>query len=179
MTSVRLWENSNVEQDHHVACDRGSTQLRAFHDCRLAGPGGLQREVLRRFSERPERLCGRRGHDVCSNFKGRLPGQCLEARRSRCMRCDANPFRTRFADGDQTSILIQFGGSRWSASAIVTWLLKTYRTSMAVTSSSKTHICQIPVTGAGVGLKPEHAEDILMGPRRVDFFEIHAENYMG
>lgn len=50
---------------------------------------------------------------------------------------------------------------------------------MAVTSSSKTHICQIPVTGAGVGLKPEHAEDILMGPRRVDFFEIHAENYMG
>ncbi len=32
---------------------------------------------------------------------------------------------------------------------------------------------------AGVGLKPEHAEDIFAGPRRVDFFEIHAENYMG
>lgn len=32
---------------------------------------------------------------------------------------------------------------------------------------------------AGAGLKPEHGEDILAGPRRVDFFEIHAENYMG
>ena len=32
---------------------------------------------------------------------------------------------------------------------------------------------------AGVGLKPEHADDIFAGPRRVDFFEIHAENYMG
>lgn len=32
---------------------------------------------------------------------------------------------------------------------------------------------------AGAGLKPEHGEDIFGGPRRVDFFEIHAENYMG
>ena len=32
---------------------------------------------------------------------------------------------------------------------------------------------------AGAGLKPEHAGDILAGPHRVDFFEIHAENYMG
>ncbi len=32
---------------------------------------------------------------------------------------------------------------------------------------------------AGAGLKPEHAEDIVAGPRRVDFFEVHAENYMG
>ena len=32
---------------------------------------------------------------------------------------------------------------------------------------------------AGAGLKPEHGDDILAGPRRVDFFEIHAENYMG
>lgn len=31
----------------------------------------------------------------------------------------------------------------------------------------------------GVGLKPAHADDILAGPRRVDFFEVHAENYMG
>jgi uncharacterized protein (UPF0276 family) len=37
----------------------------------------------------------------------------------------------------------------------------------------------MPVLAAGAGLKPEHAEDILAGPRRVDFFEIHAENYMG
>jgi len=34
-------------------------------------------------------------------------------------------------------------------------------------------------SSAGVGLKPEHADDIFAGPRRVDFFEIHAENYMG
>jgi uncharacterized protein (UPF0276 family) len=32
---------------------------------------------------------------------------------------------------------------------------------------------------AGAGLKPEHADDIFAGTRRVDFFEIHAENYMG
>jgi uncharacterized protein (UPF0276 family) len=32
---------------------------------------------------------------------------------------------------------------------------------------------------AGAGLKPEHADDIFDQPRRVDFFEIHAENYMG
>ena len=32
---------------------------------------------------------------------------------------------------------------------------------------------------AGAGLKPEHGEDILAGPRCADFFEIHAENYMG
>jgi uncharacterized protein (UPF0276 family) len=32
---------------------------------------------------------------------------------------------------------------------------------------------------AGTGLKPEHARDIFESPRAVDFFEIHAENYMG
>jgi uncharacterized protein (UPF0276 family) len=32
---------------------------------------------------------------------------------------------------------------------------------------------------AGVGLKPEHADVIFAGPRCVDFFEVHAENYMG
>jgi len=31
----------------------------------------------------------------------------------------------------------------------------------------------------GAGLKPEHADDVLAGARRADFFEIHAENYMG
>jgi uncharacterized protein (UPF0276 family) len=31
----------------------------------------------------------------------------------------------------------------------------------------------------GVGLKPEHADAIFDGPRRVEFFEVHAENYMG
>ncbi len=32
---------------------------------------------------------------------------------------------------------------------------------------------------AGTGLKPEHAEAIFGHTRQVDFFEIHAENYMG
>lgn len=32
---------------------------------------------------------------------------------------------------------------------------------------------------AGAGLKPEHAQDIFANARRVEFFEIHAENYMG
>jgi uncharacterized protein len=33
--------------------------------------------------------------------------------------------------------------------------------------------------GVGVGLKHEHAQDILEGKAAVDFFEVHAENYMG
>ena len=33
--------------------------------------------------------------------------------------------------------------------------------------------------GAGVGLKHEHARNILEGKGGVDFFEVHAENYMG
>jgi uncharacterized protein (UPF0276 family) len=37
----------------------------------------------------------------------------------------------------------------------------------------------IAPVAAGAGLKHEHAEEILGGARRVDFFEIHAENYMG
>jgi uncharacterized protein len=37
----------------------------------------------------------------------------------------------------------------------------------------------LPTPCAGAGLKPEHAGDIFEQPRRVDFFEIHAENYMG
>jgi uncharacterized protein (UPF0276 family) len=37
----------------------------------------------------------------------------------------------------------------------------------------------MPDVAAGAGLKPEHAEDIFTGPRRADFFEVHAENYMG
>jgi uncharacterized protein len=38
---------------------------------------------------------------------------------------------------------------------------------------------RIPRLAIGAGLKPEHAEDIFAGARRVGFFEIHAENYMG
>jgi uncharacterized protein (UPF0276 family) len=37
----------------------------------------------------------------------------------------------------------------------------------------------MPSLATGAGLKPEHAEDIFAGARRVGFFEIHAENYMG
>lgn len=37
----------------------------------------------------------------------------------------------------------------------------------------------LPGLGAGAGLKHEHAADIFKGAGQVDFFEIHAENYMG
>jgi uncharacterized protein (UPF0276 family) len=37
----------------------------------------------------------------------------------------------------------------------------------------------IPRMAAGTGLKQEHSHEIFDGRRRVDFFEIHAENYMG
>ncbi len=37
----------------------------------------------------------------------------------------------------------------------------------------------IPRMAAGAGLKHEHLQDIFNGGRRVDFFEVHAENYMG
>ena len=32
---------------------------------------------------------------------------------------------------------------------------------------------------AGIGLKPEHAEDLRQGPSSIGFLEVHAENYMG
>ena len=35
-----------------------------------------------------------------------------------------------------------------------------------------------PPLGFGLGLRPAHYEDILSGPRRVDWFEILSENYM-
>jgi hypothetical protein len=44
---------------------------------------------------------------------------------------------------------------------------------------SRSHATAIPIIAAGAGLKHEHAPDIFAGPRRVDFFEVHAENYMG
>jgi uncharacterized protein (UPF0276 family) len=37
----------------------------------------------------------------------------------------------------------------------------------------------LPCESVGVGLKPEHATDILSGFHDINFFEIHAENYMG
>src|SRR5262249_21300982 len=37
----------------------------------------------------------------------------------------------------------------------------------------------LPSESVGVGLKSEHADDILLGIHEIDFFEIHAENYMG
>jgi uncharacterized protein (UPF0276 family) len=44
---------------------------------------------------------------------------------------------------------------------------------------SQPNIRSMPILSVGAGLKPEHADDILAGRRRVDFFEIHAENYTG
>jgi uncharacterized protein len=34
-------------------------------------------------------------------------------------------------------------------------------------------------TSVGIGLKHEHADDVLSGLHAIDFFEVHAENYMG
>ena len=46
-------------------------------------------------------------------------------------------------------------------------------------ASPQTDSMVMPANAAGTGLKPEHAGDIFGQPRQVDFFEIHAENYMG
>jgi hypothetical protein len=43
----------------------------------------------------------------------------------------------------------------------------------------KTGKTSMKMDSAGTGLKPEHDRDIFEGARAVDFFEIHAENYMG
>jgi uncharacterized protein (UPF0276 family) len=40
------------------------------------------------------------------------------------------------------------------------------------------HLSTLPPE-TGVSFKPEHFADILEDPRRVGFFEVHAENYMG
>lgn len=39
--------------------------------------------------------------------------------------------------------------------------------------------CAMSAISAGVGLKHDHADEIFGDIRRADFFEIHAENYMG
>ncbi len=45
--------------------------------------------------------------------------------------------------------------------------------------TARWHEQPLPPIAAGAGLKHEHAQDIFTGTRRADFFEIHAENYMG
>lgn len=50
---------------------------------------------------------------------------------------------------------------------------------MTMHSPSRPFRQGMPVAAVGAGLKPEHAADIFAGARRADFFEIHAENYMG
>lgn len=39
--------------------------------------------------------------------------------------------------------------------------------------------CRPLRSGAGVAFKPQHFDALLADPQRVDFFEIHAENYFG
>jgi uncharacterized protein (UPF0276 family) len=63
---------------------------------------------------------------------------------------------------------------RKPASALAAW-----EETMTTRSHPLTFRPGLPMLAVGAGLKPEHAEDILEGPRRADFFEIHAENYMG
>ena len=47
-------------------------------------------------------------------------------------------------------------------------------------SRTAAHLQGAPAAvSSGVGLKPEHGADIVGAPRRVDFLEVHAENYMG
>ena len=46
-------------------------------------------------------------------------------------------------------------------------------------SSRRVGTPPLGAVSAGTGLKPEHAGDIFSQRRAIDFFEIHAENYMG
>jgi uncharacterized protein (UPF0276 family) len=48
-----------------------------------------------------------------------------------------------------------------------------------MTTPSHSFCSGMPAHAVGAVLKPEHADDIFEGARRADFFEIHAENYMG
>jgi uncharacterized protein len=48
-----------------------------------------------------------------------------------------------------------------------------------MTTNSLNHNELSGIRAVGAGLKHEHEADIFEGERRVDFFEIHAENYMG
>ena len=50
---------------------------------------------------------------------------------------------------------------------------------MNATHQMSVHSAATLPPGGGAGFKHEHARDILELPRSVDFFEIHAENYMG
>jgi uncharacterized protein len=50
---------------------------------------------------------------------------------------------------------------------------------MAESSILQIGDARMPALAAGVGLKPEHEDAIFEQAPRIDFFEIHAENYMG
>ena len=49
---------------------------------------------------------------------------------------------------------------------------------LAVHPAEKRVAAPIPAR-AGIGLKPEHTQDIMQSPPDVGWFEVHAENYMG
>jgi uncharacterized protein (UPF0276 family) len=53
----------------------------------------------------------------------------------------------------------------------------------AVTSPARPNRLRLPIfptpVKSGAGFKPEHLDDILQDWRKVGFFEVHAENYMG
>ncbi len=49
---------------------------------------------------------------------------------------------------------------------------------LAAHSAQKRDAASIPAR-AGIGLKPEHMQDIMQSPPDVGWFEVHAENYMG
>jgi uncharacterized protein len=51
--------------------------------------------------------------------------------------------------------------------------------SMSATASPSLRVASALPDGSGVGLKPEHIDEILRERPAVGFFEIHAENYMG
>jgi uncharacterized protein (UPF0276 family) len=50
---------------------------------------------------------------------------------------------------------------------------------MPTSASNQTSRAPARVAGCGVGLKPEHIDEILQDRPALGFFEIHAENYMG
>jgi uncharacterized protein len=48
-----------------------------------------------------------------------------------------------------------------------------------MTSRNFAGYASIPAASVGVGFRPEHAEEALSTDHGIDFFEVHAENYMG
>ena len=156
----------------------------------VSAEGLLEGEMLRRRAQGHERLRRGSGHDLRRHVQGGLSRQCLAAGAERLLHGHDHSAWAGLARPDQARDLtlncsVSRRGrltSKVDPGAPIAKSPQEERTS-GVRCFVQTIVaddCASSLSArAGVGLKLEHAADVLNGGHGVGFFEIHAENYMG